>query len=121
MKIASVGRAFPGHYYSQEELIDLISEQAPDGQFHFEMGRRLAVRLGYSPSDLEEIPAASVDSFAGVGYHFDLANLQPGENVLDLGNRILEQRLDQRPVGRVVEKHVRLRVALSDHRPFPER
>ena len=58
----------------------------PHGDFHFEMGRALAERLGYSPYDLDRVPAPSMDSFAGVGHHFDLAALQPGERVLDLGS-----------------------------------
>ena len=28
----------------------------PEGEFHFEMGRALAERLGYSPADLDRIP-----------------------------------------------------------------
>jgi arsenite methyltransferase len=58
----------------------------PHGEFHFEMGRTLAERLGYSPTDLDAIPRAAIDSFAGVGYYFDLAALQPGETVVDLGS-----------------------------------
>jgi SAM-dependent methyltransferase len=58
----------------------------PHGEFHFEMGRALAERLGYSPDDLDRVPAPSIDSFAGVGHHFDLAALQSGERVLDLGS-----------------------------------
>lgn len=58
----------------------------PAGEFHFEMGRALAERLGYAPSALDAIPAASIDSFAGVGYYFDLAALRPGESVVDLGS-----------------------------------
>ncbi|MFQ5972660.1 MAG: methyltransferase domain-containing protein, partial [Alphaproteobacteria bacterium] len=60
--------------------------QNPHGDFHFEMGRSLTERLGYAPEDLDRIPAAAVESFAGVGYHFDLADLKPGESVLDLGS-----------------------------------
>ncbi len=60
--------------------------QTPDGEFHFEMGRPLAERLGYPPEDLDRVPEEAIDSFAGVGYHFDLANLQEGEDVLDLGS-----------------------------------
>ena len=59
---------------------------APHGEFHFEIGRGLAERLGYAPSDLDRIPAEAIDSFAGVGYYFDLAALQPGETVVDLGS-----------------------------------
>ena len=58
----------------------------PEGEFHFEMGRALAERLGYSPADLDRIPREAIDSFAGVGYYFDLAELTAGESVLDLGS-----------------------------------
>lgn len=58
----------------------------PHGEFHFEMGRAMAERLGYAPSDLDAIPGESIDSFAGVGYYFDLARLVPGEAVVDLGS-----------------------------------
>jgi SAM-dependent methyltransferase len=60
--------------------------QDPHGDFHFEMGRALAERLGYSTYDLDRVPAPSMDSFAGVGHHFDLAALNSGERVLDLGS-----------------------------------
>jgi ubiquinone/menaquinone biosynthesis C-methylase UbiE len=58
----------------------------PHGEFHFEMGRALAERLGYPGADLGRVPAGAVESFAGVGYYFDLAKLQPGETVVDLGS-----------------------------------
>jgi ubiquinone/menaquinone biosynthesis C-methylase UbiE len=59
---------------------------APSSEFHFEMGRTLAERLGYAPKDLDRIPPEAVESFAGVGFHFDLADIRPGEAVLDLGS-----------------------------------
>jgi len=58
----------------------------PGGRFHFEMGRVLAQRLGYPTEVLDRIPTGAVDSFAGVGYFFDMADLQPGERILDLGS-----------------------------------
>ncbi len=58
----------------------------PFGEFHFEMGRALAERLGYAPTDLDRIPREAVDSFAGVGYYFDLAEIKAGDTVLDLGS-----------------------------------
>jgi arsenite methyltransferase len=58
----------------------------PHGEFHFEMGRALAERLGYVPADLDAIPSEAIDSFAGVGYYFDLAALGHGEKVVDLGS-----------------------------------
>lgn len=58
----------------------------PHGEFHFEMGRALAERLGYRPSDLERVPAEAIDSFAGVGYYFHLLGDMDGARVLDLGS-----------------------------------
>ena len=58
----------------------------PTGEFHFEMGRALAERLGYDPADLDRIPAEAITSFAGVGFYFDLADLKPGETVVDFGS-----------------------------------
>lgn len=58
----------------------------PGGEFHFEMGRALAERLGYRPADLDRIPAEAIESFAGVGYFFHLADVRPGEIVVDLGS-----------------------------------
>lgn len=60
--------------------------QAPGGDYHFEMGRELAARLGYPDDSLEAVPEGALESFAGVGYHFDLADLRPGDDVLDLGS-----------------------------------
>jgi SAM-dependent methyltransferase len=57
-----------------------------EAELHFEVGRGLAVRLGYPPELLDAIPAEALASFAGVGYHFDLAALGSGEEVLDLGS-----------------------------------
>ncbi len=58
----------------------------PDGEFHFEMGRALAERLGYAPAELDAVPQEAIASFAGVGHYFHLADLQPGECVVDLGS-----------------------------------
>lgn len=58
----------------------------PRGDFHFEMGRALAQRLGYRPADLDRIPAEAIESFAGVGYYFHLLDDLEGARVLDLGS-----------------------------------
>jgi arsenite methyltransferase len=58
----------------------------PHGDYHFELGRALAERLGYPGEVLDGIPEGAIESFAGVGYFFDLAGLQPGERVIDLGS-----------------------------------
>ena len=59
---------------------------APGDRFHFELGRHLADRLGYTQAELDAAPIDAVRSFAGVGYYFDLAGLGPGERVVDLGS-----------------------------------
>ena len=58
----------------------------PHGEFHFEMGRALAERLGYRPHDLDRVPAEAIQSFAGVGYYFHLLGDMEGARVLDLGS-----------------------------------
>jgi SAM-dependent methyltransferase len=68
-----------------QAMYTLVAEQ-PDADFHFETGRALALRLGYPVAHLDPVPAAALESFAGVGYFFDLATVSPGETVLDLGS-----------------------------------
>ena len=58
----------------------------PERDFHFETGRPLAERLGYPVADLDRIPVDAIESFAGVGYFLDLAAIESGETVLDLGS-----------------------------------
>jgi arsenite methyltransferase len=72
----------------EDRVKAIYSEVAhePQGEFHFETGRRLAERLGYPTGDLDAIPAQATESFAGVGYFLDLATIRPGEVVLDLGS-----------------------------------
>ncbi len=60
--------------------------RTPDEEYHFEMGRALAERLGYPSDDLDRVHEEALESFAGVGYHFDYAGLEDGEAVLDLGS-----------------------------------
>ncbi len=56
-----------------------------EAQLHFAVGRPLALRVGYPDELLDAIPAEALASFAGVGYHLDLAALAQGAEVLDLG------------------------------------
>lgn len=72
-----------------ESRVKAVYEQVaiePDRDFHFETGRPLAERLGYPVSNLDSVPAPAIASFAGVGYFLDLASIQLGETVLDLGS-----------------------------------
>jgi ubiquinone/menaquinone biosynthesis C-methylase UbiE len=68
-----------------KEMYRLVAQQ-PRGAFHFELGAGLARRLGYDPARLSAVPAGATDSFAGVGFFFDLAALREGETVVDLGS-----------------------------------
>ena len=72
----------------EEKVKNIYREVAlhPEVTYHFEMGRALAERLGYPQNMLDQLPSTAIDSFAGVGYHFDLAGLKPGEHVADLGS-----------------------------------
>lgn len=72
----------------EERVKQLYGEVAahPEQDFHFETGRALAERLGYPAAELDAIPAAAVESYAGVGYFLDLAAIVPGETVVDLGS-----------------------------------
>jgi arsenite methyltransferase len=72
----------------EQRVKEMYEEVAlePEREFHFETGRALAERLGYPADELDRIPAAAIESFAGVGYFLDLAAIEPGEAVLDLGS-----------------------------------
>jgi arsenite methyltransferase len=68
-----------------KDMYRQVAEE-PQGKYHFEMGRPLADRLGYPADVLDRIPGGAIESFAGVGYFFDLADLREGERVVDLGS-----------------------------------
>jgi ubiquinone/menaquinone biosynthesis C-methylase UbiE len=92
----------------EEKVKRMYTEVAehPSGPFHFEMGRAMAERLGYSPADLDRVPSEAIDSFAGVGHFFHLAALASGERVVDLGSGsgmdTFVAALKVGPAGRVV-------------------
>jgi SAM-dependent methyltransferase len=58
----------------------------PDKGFHFHTGRPQALRYGYREEWLENVPAGSVESFAGTGNPFSMGELTPGECVVDIGS-----------------------------------
>lgn len=83
MTVASVDRTA-----LESKVKNMYSDVAanPRGEFHFEMGRAMAERLGYAPEDLDRVAAEAIESFAGVGHFFHLAQLRAGERVVDLGS-----------------------------------
>jgi len=69
-----------------KRMYTLVAQKPKGLKLHFEIGRKLCRELGYPIKDLNKIPKEAIDSFAGVGYHFDFANLKEGDKVLDLGS-----------------------------------
>ena len=67
----------------QEKYADVAL--TPEKGFHFHTGRPLAAMLGYSEADVDALPTATVESFAGTGNPFSLGRLAQGEVVLDIG------------------------------------
>lgn len=57
----------------------------PGKGFHFHTGRRLAGIVGYRDAWLEGIPETAIESFAGTGNPFAVAEIGPGERVIDIG------------------------------------
>jgi arsenite methyltransferase len=92
-----------------KEIYTEVAEE-PFKEFHFETRRALAERLECPRAELDAIPADAIDSFAGVGYYFDLARIQPGETVIDLGQRLGHRQPPRRAsllVGLVVVRYDR--------------
>jgi ubiquinone/menaquinone biosynthesis C-methylase UbiE len=63
----------------------VVAEQ-PEHGFHFFVGRPLARLLGYDDAWLQDVPEATIASFAGTGNPFSLGALEPGERVVDVGS-----------------------------------
>lgn len=72
----------------REEVKNKYREVAgnPSGSYHFHTGRPLARRLGYDMAQVDRLPDAAVESFAGVANPFSLQPIQAGEKVLDAGS-----------------------------------
>ncbi len=90
--IATAELPAPMTQVNPEELESKVKQmyhdvaEHPEVEYHFEMGRKLAERLGYSKEELDQIPQEAIESFAGVGNIFELADLQEGDVVVDLGS-----------------------------------
>jgi arsenite methyltransferase len=68
----------------QEEYTAVARD--PGRGYHFHTGRPLASMLGYHDDWLEGLPEGSIASFAGTGNPFCIGQLQPGEQVVDIGS-----------------------------------
>lgn len=58
----------------------------PNKEFHFPTGRDSCLNIGYSTEELNTIPAAAVESFAGVGYPFLADVIKESDTILDIGS-----------------------------------
>jgi SAM-dependent methyltransferase len=69
-------------------VADMYTDVAahPGKAFHFPTGRPACVLVGYPAAPLDRIPAAVVESFAGVGYPFAADVIRSGDVVLDVGS-----------------------------------
>lgn len=67
---------------------DVYTEVAihPARRFHFPTGRAAAALVGYPAAELDALPVAALESFAGVGYPFAAGVLRAGDTVLDIGS-----------------------------------
>lgn len=57
----------------------------PQAQQRHPTGPASAKNLGYNPAEIDALPAAVTESFAGVGNPLGLYEVRPGETVLDIG------------------------------------
>jgi SAM-dependent methyltransferase len=81
-----------------EKYTEVANE--PEKGFHFHNGRPLAEMLGYDLTEVDKLPPANVESFAGTGNPFSMGKLHPGETVVDIGcGAGLDALLAARQVG----------------------
>jgi SAM-dependent methyltransferase len=59
--------------------------ESSEGIFEYPTGRAGAEALSYDPVFISEAPKSLLNSFCGVGNPFSLGEIQPGDNILDIG------------------------------------
>lgn len=67
------------------EMYGLLA-QNPKSPFHFLVGKKNAIWVGYPRKILDTLPPQAVESFAGVGFHFQTNLVKKGDRVLDIGS-----------------------------------
>ncbi len=78
----------------------------PNKTYHFPLGRKAALFVGYAKKEINQIPETAVESFAGVGYPHASNAIKPGDTVLDIGSGsgtdVLIASLRTGPKGKVI-------------------
>jgi arsenite methyltransferase len=65
-------------------MYELVSVN-PNYPFHFPVGEKALLKIGYPKDLIDELPKFATESFAGVGYHFQTDVVKKGMRVLDIG------------------------------------
>lgn len=68
-----------------KNMYTVVANQ-PQTTQHFPIGRSACLLAGYRESDIDQLPAESLESFAGVGCPFRADVIRPGHTVLDVGS-----------------------------------
>lgn len=58
----------------------------PEEEYHFPTGRRACEYVGYPAEQLDRLPQAAIESFAGVGYPFAANVIRENDTILDIGS-----------------------------------
>lgn len=78
----------------------------PGKEYHFPLGRKALLFVGYPEEDINRLPILATESFAGVGYPHQSGALREGARVLDIGSGsgtdVLFAALKVGPAGDVV-------------------
>jgi arsenite methyltransferase len=77
--------------YTREQIFTAVKgmytavADAPSSHFHFPVGAEACRTLGYPDEQIDALPEAIRESFAGVGYPFRAQAVRRGDTVLDIG------------------------------------
>ena len=77
--------------YTREQIFTAVKgmytavADAPSSHFHFPVGAGACRTLGYPDEQIDALPEAIRESFAGVGYPFRAEAVRRGDTVLDIG------------------------------------
>ena len=73
--------------------------------YHFPLGRRALLHVGYPEEEIDKLPETALESFAGVGYPHAADAIKVGDTVLDIGSGsgtdVLIASLRTGPMGHV--------------------